>query len=288
MFIEKIVWPQNKKCAVMLSINLDAEFFARIYYPDMDVDEGDVLKLGRTGIEFGLPHILEVLDQYEVKATFFIPGAVAKRYPDAVKEIAKRGHEIGCHGNEHEILAHLTPEEQRAALSEARDTLAQLTQKMPIGFRMPEGEITEETLKIVKSLGFLYSSSLSDDDVPYCRKPINLVELPIHWELFDLPYFVFTFDPPIPPGQARSACMDQVLENWLYELEGARHFGTLFNLQMDPQATGEQGRIFMLEKLLAEMKCGDDVWIATGAEIATYYSNIEKPDRGGLSCQKQH
>ena len=123
----------------------------------------------------------------------------------------------------------------------------------------------------MKTLGFSYSSSLSDDDVPYVRESCGLLELPIHWELFDLPYFAFTFDPPIPPGQSRSARMDDVLKNWLYELEGARRFGTLFNLQLDPQAIGEQGRIFMLEELLTEIQKAEDVWVTTGEEIASFF-----------------
>ena len=118
MGIERIRWPQNKVCAAMISVNLDAEFFAKIYYPDVEVEEGDILRLGRTGIRFGLPHLLEVLDRYQLKATFFIPGQVAKRYPDAVRAIAAHGHEIGCHGNHHEILAHMTGDEQRALLTD--------------------------------------------------------------------------------------------------------------------------------------------------------------------------
>ena len=49
MLIERLVWPHGKVCAAMLSVNLDAEFFGRIYYPDVDVDSGDILSLGRTG-----------------------------------------------------------------------------------------------------------------------------------------------------------------------------------------------------------------------------------------------
>lgn len=120
-------------------------------------------------------------------------------------------------------------------------------------------------------MGYRYSSSLSDDDIPYIEKNTGILELPIHWELFDLPYFTFTFDPPIPPGQARSARMDDVLENWFYELEGARRWGTLLNLQQDPQAIGEQGRIFMLEKFLDKVKESGDVWLTNGGEVAEYF-----------------
>ena len=79
------------------------------------------------------------------------------------------GHEIGCHGNNHEILAHMTAEEQREALMEARAS-DRGGREGALGFRMPEGEISEETLVIAKELGFTYSSSLSDDDVPYVRE----------------------------------------------------------------------------------------------------------------------
>lgn len=273
MFIKKMGWPDNKACAAMISVNLDAEYFGRIYYPDINVEEGDILRLGRTGIRFGLPRLLDTLSSYGVKATFFIPGQVAKHYPEAVKAIVKEGHEIGCHGNYHEILAHLTKEEQLRVLKEATTCLEELAGKPLEGFRMPEGEINEDTYEVLKELGYTYSSSLSDDDVPYLREHCGIMELPIHWELFDLPYFTFTFDPPIPPGQARAASMDDVLVNWCHELDGARRWGTLFNLQLDPQAVGEQGRIFMLESLLDKMRVADDVWIATGSEIAQYCRN---------------
>lgn len=47
--------------------------------------------------------------------------------------------------------------------------------------------------------------------------------------------------------------------------------GTLLNLQLDPQAIGEQGRIFMLEKFLDKVKESGDVWLTNGGEIAEYF-----------------
>ena len=271
MLSEKIKWPSGCSCAVMISVNLDAEFFGKIYYPDVDVNEGDIFRLGQVSIRYGLPKLLETLEKYDVKATFFIPGEVARRYPDAVKMIFQKGHEIGCHGDQHEIMAHLSLDEQRNVLERETKELKNLTEVDVKGFRMPEGEMNLDTYRALKSLGYRYSSSLSDDDIPYIEKNTGILELPIHWELFDLPYFTFTFDPPIPPGQARSARMDDVLENWFYELEGARRWGTLLNLQLDPQAIGEQGRIFMLEKFLDKVKESGDVWLTNGGEIAEYF-----------------
>ena len=268
-----IKWPNGKKCAAMITVNLDAEYFGRIYYPEMDCSDGDVYRLGQTSIKFGLPKMLDLFDQYGVKATFFVPGAVALEYSESVAEIHRRGHEIGCHGLNHEVLGIMGTEEQRQVLNEATEILKRISGQMPIGFRMPEGEISETTLKIVKELGYSYSSSLSDDDVPYIREESGLLEIPIHWELFDLPYFVFTFDPPIPSVQSRSARMDDVLENWRIELQGAKKFGTLFNLQLDPQATGEQGRIFMAEEIIKEILNDSDIWLATGRDVAELFKN---------------
>ena len=116
MLSEKIKWPSGCSCAVMISVNLDAEFFGKIYYPDVDVNEGDIFRHGQVSIRYGLPKLLETLEKYDVKATFFIPGEVARRYPDAVKMIFQKGHEIGCHGDQHEIMAHLSLDEQRNVL----------------------------------------------------------------------------------------------------------------------------------------------------------------------------
>ena len=73
------IWPEGKSCGVMVSVNLDAEFYGRIFYPDVDVDVGDIMRLGKTGMEYGLPRLLDTLERFGVKATFFIPGAVGER-----------------------------------------------------------------------------------------------------------------------------------------------------------------------------------------------------------------
>lgn len=276
MRINKAVWPSTKTCAAMVSVNLDAEFFGRFFYPDVNVDEGDIYRLGQSGMRYGLPRLLDTLDHYGVKATFFVPGAVAQRYSKEVEEVAARGHEIGCRGYAHEIMAQMPIQKQRQMLEKSCDILREVTKQTPVGFRLPNGEMTEETLALVKEMGFLYSSSLSDDDEPYVRQPMGLLELPVHWALYDVPYFAFAFDPPIPPGQARSAEMAQVLQNWQYELEGTRRYGALMVLQLDPLAIGEQGRIFILERLLEKMQEDPTLWLATGKEIAEHFLIREK------------
>ena len=96
------IWPEGKKCAVMLSVNLDAEFYGRIYYPGINVDEGDIMRLGKTGMEFGLPRLLDTLDNYGVKATFFIIGKEGGGAAEIYRRIISDGHAAGNHTYSHE------------------------------------------------------------------------------------------------------------------------------------------------------------------------------------------
>ena len=64
-----------------------------------------------TRVEGNVDIILELLDKYNSKATFFILGWIAERFPNVVKKIYNQGHEIACHGFNHELVYSLSPEE---------------------------------------------------------------------------------------------------------------------------------------------------------------------------------
>ncbi len=268
MYAKTVKWPEGKKSAALISVNLDAEYWLKIYYPDEDIEAWDSLPIGQNGMNYYLPRVLDIFDAHKVKATFFIPADVARRYPDKVKMIAERGHEIGCHGDKHENLGLLSEEEQEKLLAGAKKTLKEITGYDPVGFRAPEGELTAETLKIVKKLGFKYSSSLADHDIPYIFEEAGLLELPLDWATFDLPYFAFVFDPSV---QHRISLSDDVYVNFAKEFEGSYKWGTLFNLQLDPTTIGEKGRVHILDEILDLIASKGDVWTATGREMAEYF-----------------
>ncbi len=79
--------------------------------------------------------ILDILDGYGIKASFYIPGYVAETHPDLVKEIAGRGHEVGHHGYMHEPPSSLSPEEEARVLQKGIDILEGLTGQRPRGYR---------------------------------------------------------------------------------------------------------------------------------------------------------
>src|SRR5699024_9307949 len=135
----------------------------------------------------GLSRLLNVLEKFEIKATFFIPGRVAESYPNEVRQVYRSGHEIGNHGYEHENFSCLSTEQQREALVKGNNALKDCCGVSPLGFRMPEGDITTETLIVLQEIGFSYSNSMNGSDLPYLipsnDKLQQMVEIPSHWEL---------------------------------------------------------------------------------------------------------
>ncbi|GHS96765.1 polysaccharide deacetylase [Synergistales bacterium] len=274
--MNKTRWPDGKETAVLVTINLDAELYARAYYPDLKLEGSGYEEKARVGIEVGLPRVLDVLRDYGVKATAFVPGFVAEKYSSSVKDIADSGHEVGARGYAQENLALLSGEEQKKAIKSGQDAVTAACGVAPRGFRAPLGEITLETLEIVHDLGFSYSSSLSDEDTPYFNelKPGKILcEIPVFWSLCDLPYFIFDFWPPIPFGQSRISCFDKVLSNWKWEYDGARRDGSCYVLQIDPTTMGDPGRIFMLEDLLYYISHNGKPWFTTCGSVYDFVND---------------
>ena len=83
--------------------------------------------------------ILDILEKYGVKATFFVIGENAERHPEKVKRIASLGHEIGNHTYSHPHLKKVSGTELGEEIQKASDVICKLTGKKPVLFRPPEG-----------------------------------------------------------------------------------------------------------------------------------------------------
>jgi polysaccharide deacetylase family protein (PEP-CTERM system associated) len=114
-------------------------------------------------IENNMHRILELLDEYKVKATFFVLGWIAKHYPNLVREIHSAGHEIACHGYNHRLIYHLTVEEFREDVHTAKCILEDVAGTPILGYRAASYSIVKETLWALDVLieeGFIYDSSI--------------------------------------------------------------------------------------------------------------------------------
>ncbi len=107
--------------------------------------------------------LLAILEQQQVKATFFIVGWIAEKCPELVKKIAAAGHEVGCHSYWHRKIYDLSPEEFREDTKRAKDILEDIIGRKILGYRAPSYSITKKSLwalDILEDLGFEYDSSI--------------------------------------------------------------------------------------------------------------------------------
>lgn len=106
---------------------------------------------------WGVDHtdrLLDILDRYGVKTTFFLAGYWVEKYPEYVRKIAERGHEIGNHSYEHPHMNSLSKEAIRADLLRNHELLVELTGTRPVLFRPPFGEYSNKVIEVASDLGY--------------------------------------------------------------------------------------------------------------------------------------
>ena len=126
-----------------------------IRYEDWDKLESRVV--------FNTEKILGILSGYKVKATFFILGWVAERFPEIVKEIDREGHEVASHGYGHKLIYNQTRAEFRNDLKKSVNILEEIIGKRVTGYRACSYSIVKETLWALDTLreeGLKYDSSI--------------------------------------------------------------------------------------------------------------------------------
>jgi polysaccharide deacetylase family protein (PEP-CTERM system associated) len=116
-------------------------------------------ELNISRIERNINLILGLLNEKNTKATFFVLGWIAERYPSLIKQIYVEGHEIGCHGYNHDLLYSLTQKKFHQDVLKAKNILEDITGEKVIGYRAPSFSITDWAIDIISSLGFKYDSS---------------------------------------------------------------------------------------------------------------------------------
>lgn len=143
-----------------LTIDVEDYFQVTAFERNVRRDEWDSYPL-RVGAN--TRRVLDMLDEFAVKATFFVLGWVAEREPALVKEIHRRGHEIACHGYGHELVYRIGPDRFRADVRRAKMLLEDQAGVAVAGYRAPSYSITGKSLWALDILieeGFTYDSSI--------------------------------------------------------------------------------------------------------------------------------
>ncbi len=264
------IWPENKRIAVMVAFDLDAE---TLWLTRNSDNYRHVVNLSRGayGPKQGMPRILEMLDQHGIKATFYIPAWVIEKYQEIVIAIHKKGHEIAYHGYLHEQEPGIGYQEADEIMEKSERIIAGITGGRPVGYRAPGGIVPSFMIEMLHKRGYLYTSSWRDGDGPFFHdfngKKLPLLDFPQDSLWDDSSYFFATDNPPRREGIKRAQDMIEVWKEEFEALaaEGNKSIATVIH----PQISGRISRINAISDFIGYMKARG-AWIKRSDEIARY------------------
>ena len=258
----------ERRVAVALSFDFDAE---SVWLGALQTDTPSALSRGAYSANEGVPRVLRLLDDYNLPATFFVPGDTADRHSDLTRQIFDGGYEIGHHGYLHEPPTTLSPAEESVMIERGIESLSRITGLLPEGYRSPSWELSNDTYALLEEYGIRYDASQLGADRPYWvrdrERLTDIVEVPSAWELCDSAHFWFSFFPTYRTGLASPS---KVREIWLGDFDGAYEEGgdICYVLTMHPEIIGRHHRLRMLREILDHILSHDGIWFATMSDIA--------------------
>jgi peptidoglycan/xylan/chitin deacetylase (PgdA/CDA1 family) len=225
-----------------------------------------------------VPRLLGQLEQREISATFFVEGLNAEIYPDLLREIDGRGHEVAFHAWRHERWAELSAAEQAANLERGLAAFGRLDLEIS-GLRPPGGQLGAGGISVLREAGLRYCSPAGTG--------IGLEDggalLPFEWQHVDASCVL----PPLGAAREQIGGSADPIEParfvaWLEaEIVGLARDGGYMAIVLHPFMLGWLGEepLAALLDRVAAAAADDELWVATCAEVAEYLT--AHPDRFG-------
>ena len=256
-------------------------------------DSPDDISRGLFAGEVGSIRLLDMFDKYKLKTTWFIPGHSVETFPEQMKEVARRGHEIGMHGYSHENPIAMTREQETAVLDRSLALITELAGKRPTGYVAPWWEFSPVTNELLLERGIKYDHSLMHNDfhpyyvrvgdswtkIDYSKHPDHWmnplvggtetprVEIPANWYLDDLPPMMFIKKSPNSHGFVNPRDIEQMWRDqfaWVYR----EHDYAVFTMTIHPAVSGRPQVLMMHERLIEHINSHAGVEWCTFDQIA--------------------
>ncbi|MEM7210682.1 MAG: polysaccharide deacetylase [Pseudomonadota bacterium] len=273
MIQNPIPWPDNAKCAVAITFDMDADSLIQVARPKDGYDRLYPISMGRYGPTVAIPRILDTYRRFGLKQSFFIPGWCLETYPEAVEAILEGGHEVGHHGWIHEDPILTKGAVQEEAFEKTMLTHQSICGRKPKGYRAPVYNVTQQVIDLLVKHEFHYDSSLMADDVPYRMKMPrgSLWEMPVHWGTDDWPPFAHYDEIGyMMPVRAPS----EGLKGFWEEFDAQYEAGGFFMLIVHPFLTGRLARWRQVEKWIERTLETKDVWFTSLSGIADHLDGL--------------
>jgi len=269
----KIDWPDGKKLAFWIAPNIEFYEFMPPSNPQRQPWPNTIPNIQQYsqrdfGNRVGHLRLMELLDKYNLRGSVSLNVALCDHHPEIIEDCIKRDWEFFSHGVYNTRYSYgLTPAQEQAILDDSINTVEKATGQRIRGYLTSALTHTESTLDLIAENDFWYSCDLFQDDQPQPLKTKTgkLVSLPYSLEVNDvITYSVMGFDPNRYTDILKRH-FDQLL------LEGERS-GTVMCIPLHAYLVAQPHRMRPFEEALKHiMTHRDDVWFATGKEIAKHF-----------------
>jgi allantoinase len=264
----KLIWPNDARVALWVIPNI--EVFAldeRMPAGSGMIPEVPAYCVRDYGARVGVWRIMEVLEDYGIRATVALNSEVCDVYPQIIEEGTKLRWEFMGHNQSNtRRLNQIPPEDERRVIHDTLVRIEQATAKKPVGWLSSGLQETWDTLDYLTEEGLRYVADWVNDDQPYLMN-INgrrLVSIPYSFEINDIYGFVEQRRTAEEFGEMIRRQFDV-----LYR-EGASS-GRVMAIAVHPYIIGMPHRIDAFRSALKYICAHEGVWLATGMEIVDHY-----------------
>ncbi|MEO7774028.1 MAG: polysaccharide deacetylase family protein [Steroidobacteraceae bacterium] len=269
-----ITWPNGAPVAVWVAPNLEFYELAPPNNPhraSWGRPEPDVMGYAYRdyGNRVGFQRMFEAMQKFGIRGSASLNVAMCDHAPEVIEICAEAGWEFYSHGiyNTRFMLG-MSEDQERELIQDSIDTILKHTGQRLDGWLSPALSYTERTLEIVAEMGLSYVCDLFHDDQP---APLNvpsgkLVSIPYSLEMNDVIAYNVNLLSPRRYGEVIRRQFDV-----LYRESVESGSGTVMCIPIHPYLVGRPHRIAAFEEALGYIAGHDDVWFATGREIAAHF-----------------
>jgi peptidoglycan/xylan/chitin deacetylase (PgdA/CDA1 family) len=258
-------WPNGANAAISLTMD--------------NMGEANELELGSwpADVAIGqhhslehLPKMLDLLDTHNISATYFIESWNTDHYPDAIENVAARGHEVGFHGYRHEYWTALTQAREIELIEDAVSRASKLGLTLR-GFRPPGGTITPDTLRLLRENGFDYISPVATEAAILD----DVVILPFRWEWIDA-YFYLDLVAKMRTARGDTEALlpaSRLVTDFTAAIEQLATSGGYTALLFHPFLQSTDERLEAMATILDQLQSHPRIWCAPCGEVSDWVSS---------------
>lgn len=262
----QLPWPHGKRACICLTMDNmgEAADIHRGLWPK-DKPVGD-----HYSVKSALPKMLELLEEKQIPATYFIEAWNFGVYPDTIQDLQKRGIEVGYHAFQHEVWGDLDEMTEVGNL----DKSVRMAKEIGVaykGFRPPGGKITPRTLTLMKERGITYLSPAAERPAVVEGAPV----LPFEWKYIDAYYYL---DSTAALRQLRGDSKEKISPAGyqaalLARIDEVIDQGGFLALLFHPFLTETEERLAVMETVLNRLLTHKtEIWMAKHHEVAEWVS----------------